>query len=73
MSTSAAGGGAALNATVDTTSDPRRQEYLERYADDCERAVKVITEKLEGIKDSLATAKTDAKQARAEAQKGKGA
>lgn len=72
MSTSEAAG-AALNATVDTEADPGHQEYLEAYAADCERAVEVIAEKLEGIKASLAAAKTEAKQARADAQKGKGA
>ena len=72
MSTSAAGG-VAHDATTDTETDPKQQEYLERYADDCEQAVQVIAEKLEGIKASLAEAKAEAKRARADAQKGKGA
>lgn len=72
MSTSTSGG-AAHDATVDTGTDPRQQEYLGRLADDREQAVAVITEKLEGMKSSLATAKAEAKESRADAQKGKGA
>lgn len=46
-----------------------RQRIAEQLADDAERAVEVIEAKLAGIKESLATAKAEAKRLRAEARK----
>lgn len=76
MSTASAGG-EAFNAGAATGSSvaagqrtPAQQEYLDTYADECERAVEVIAAKLAGVKETLATARVEAKRARAEARNG---
>jgi hypothetical protein len=85
MTEAAEGEGAAYDATVLTTSTTEElrkelirrgelpligQDLLDRYADEAEQAVAVIEAKLAGMKESLATAKTEAKRLRAEAAKG---
>jgi hypothetical protein len=78
----AEGNGAAYDATVLTTSSTEElraelvrrgdlpllgQDLLDRYADEAEAAVEAIEAKLAGMKESLATAKAEAKRLRAEA------
>jgi hypothetical protein len=46
------------------------QQQRERYADEAEAAVKTIQAKLDGMKETLATAKANAKRLRAEAKDG---
>jgi hypothetical protein len=70
MATDAAGGGAADDATVDTSPPPETaqvQQMREAYAVDAETAVKTIEAKIAGMQASLKTAKADAKRLRAEA------
>ena len=78
----AEGKGDAYDATVLTNEElvaelKRRGEYplspqeqRERYADEAEAAVKTIEGVLAGTKESLATAKAEAKRLRAEADEG---
>lgn len=69
MSTSQ-GGGAAGDAQVSTDVEDAQQAQRERYAAEAEANVDTITAKLAGMKESLATAKAEAKRLRAEAQNG---
>ncbi len=46
--------------------------YRDRLADDAEAAVETIQAKLDGMKESLAAAKQEAKRLRAEAKQGGG-
>jgi uncharacterized protein YceH (UPF0502 family) len=64
--------GQAFDAAVDNSgmADQRARDHAQQVADDAEHAVKTIETKLAGMKESLATAKADAKRLRAEAQKG---
>lgn len=86
MTEVAEGSGTAYDATALTSVSveelkaelARRGEYplsaqqqRERYADEAEAAVKVIEAKLAGMKESLATAKAEAKRLRAEADEGR--
>jgi ribosome maturation protein Sdo1 len=81
----AEGTGAANDATVLTTTSTEElraelarrgeipltdQQQRERYADEAEAAVEVIEAKLAGMKETLATAKAEAKRLRAEANEG---
>ena len=50
-------------------ADVRRAHFTE-LADDADAAVKVIEEKLAGVKATLVAKKAEAKQLRAEARKG---
>jgi hypothetical protein len=82
----AAGNGAAYDATVLTTSSTEElraelarrgeialspQEQADRYADEADAAVVAIQVKLDGMKESLAIAKAEAKRLRAEAKEGR--
>jgi hypothetical protein len=79
----AEGNGAAYDATVLTNEEliaelQRRGEYpltiqqqRERYADEAEAAIEKIEAKLAGMKETLATAKAEAKRLRAEAKEGR--
>lgn len=46
------------------------QAYLDQLADEAEAAVRAIQAKFDGMKDSLAAAKAEAKRLRAEAKAG---
>jgi len=73
MAGSAGGSGSAGDAKVQTGPPPpteQIQAQRERYADEAEQAVKTIEAKLAGVKESLATAKAEAKRLRAEANEG---
>jgi hypothetical protein len=70
-------GAAAFNAGVQVNGKdvvmpaPRtsgQQAYLDAVADDADKAVTTIEEKLAGMQESLKAAKAAAKQARADAQ-----
>ena len=67
-------GGEAPNASVQTGPpvDPDAvQADRERYAEEAEQAVSTIEAVLAGTKESLATAKAEAKRLRAEAKEGR--
>jgi hypothetical protein len=73
MAASAGAAGAANDAKVEigppaTTEATQRQR--EQLADEAEQAVKAIEAKLAGWKQTLADKKAEAKQLRAEADKG---
>lgn len=73
MAGSAGASGAANDAQVQTGPPPPTeavQRQRELYADEAEAAVEVIEAKLAGVKESLATAKAEAKRLRAEANEG---
>lgn len=75
MSSTSRAGGTANNAQVHagdspTSGDARARDARGALADDAERAVDAIERKIAGMKESLATAKAEAKRLRAEAQKG---
>jgi outer membrane murein-binding lipoprotein Lpp len=67
------GTGTAHDAGVSTVDhvdevvrDPKVVEYLNTYADQCERAVEAIEAKAAGIAESLEAARQEAARARAE-------
>ncbi len=76
MSTSNADGDAydadAVQSGLEWVDEQHRvkldKAYRQALADDAEKAVKVIQAKHDGIKDSLAAAKADAKRLRSEAE-----
>jgi hypothetical protein len=74
MPTAAGGDGAALDADVQVGPEmPTEavQAQRQQYADEAEAAVEAIEAKLAGMKESLATAKANAKRLRAEAKEGR--
>lgn len=62
--------GAAPEPTVAPGLTVDLQTQRREYADEAEQAVRTIEAKIAGMKESLATAKADAKRLRAEADKG---
>jgi hypothetical protein len=71
MPDTAGGRAAAYNATARTGAEmPSEtvQRQREQYAAEAEAAVKAIQAKLDGMKESLVTAKAEAKRLRAEAE-----
>lgn len=60
-----------VNGEEITPTPPRtsqQQEYLDALADQTERAVESIKEKLAGMQESLKAAKSEAERARADAR-----
>lgn len=73
MPESAGGQGKAYDASVQTgppTTPEQFQRQRELLADEAEEQVKVIEEKLAGVKEALAAKKAEAKALRREANEG---
>jgi len=71
MPSTAGGDGTAPDAAVQVGADVLSdavQRQRELYADEAEAAVEAIKAKIDGMKESFATAKTEAKRLRAEAE-----